>query len=51
MANTWSSSSARASLGAPNCPHLPGVGVAGDSQEEVEELIREAITFHLDGLW
>jgi predicted RNase H-like HicB family nuclease len=32
------------------CPDLPGVGVVGDSQEEVEELIREAITFHLDGL-
>jgi predicted RNase H-like HicB family nuclease len=32
------------------CPDLPGVGVVGDSQEEVEQLIREAITFHLDGL-
>lgn len=32
------------------CPDLPGVGVAGDSQEEVERLIREAITFHLEGL-
>ena len=32
------------------CPDLPGVGVVGDSQEEVEKLIREAITFHLDGL-
>jgi predicted RNase H-like HicB family nuclease len=26
------------------CPDLPGVGVVGDSQEEVEKLIREAIT-------
>ena len=32
------------------CPDLPGVGVVGDSQDEVEQLIREAITFHLDGL-
>ena len=32
------------------CPDLPGVGVVGDTREEVEELIREAITFHLDGL-
>jgi predicted RNase H-like HicB family nuclease len=32
------------------CPDLPGVGVVGDSREEVEALIREAITFHLDGL-
>ena len=32
------------------CPDLPGVGVAGESQEEVERLIREAIAFHLDGL-
>ena len=32
------------------CPDLPGVGVVGDSREEVEALIREAISFHLDGL-
>jgi predicted RNase H-like HicB family nuclease len=32
------------------CPDLPGVGVVGDSQEEVEKLIREAIVFHLDRL-
>lgn len=32
------------------CPDLPGVGVAGDTQDEVEQLIREAISFHLDGL-
>ena len=31
-------------------PDLPGVGVAGDSREEVEQLIREAITLHLEGL-
>ncbi|MGH2783619.1 MAG: type II toxin-antitoxin system HicB family antitoxin [Thermoleophilaceae bacterium] len=32
------------------CPDLPGLGVAGESREEVERLIREAISFHLDGL-
>ena len=32
------------------CPDLPGVGVVGESQDEVERLIREAIGFHLDGL-
>jgi predicted RNase H-like HicB family nuclease len=31
-------------------PDLPGVGVAGDSREEVEQLIREAIELHLEGL-
>jgi len=32
------------------CPDLPGVGVVGDSHDEVEHLIREAITFQLAGL-
>jgi predicted RNase H-like HicB family nuclease len=32
------------------CPDLPDGGVVGDSREEVEQLIREAISFHLDGL-
>ena len=32
------------------CPDLPGVGVAGDTREEVEQLIREAIAFHVEGL-
>jgi predicted RNase H-like HicB family nuclease len=31
-------------------PDLPGLGVVGDTQDEVERLIREAISFHLDGL-
>lgn len=31
-------------------PDLPGVGVVGDSRQEVEQLIREAIGLHLDGL-
>jgi predicted RNase H-like HicB family nuclease len=32
------------------CPDLPGIGVVGDSREEVEQLVREAVSFHLDGL-
>ena len=32
------------------CPDLPGVGVVGNTRQEVEELIRDAITLHLEGL-
>jgi predicted RNase H-like HicB family nuclease len=32
------------------CPDLPGLGVTGTTREEVEQLIREAIPFHLEGL-
>ena len=32
------------------CPDLPGVGVAGDSRAEVEQLVREAVAFQLEGL-
>ena len=31
-------------------PDLPGLGVAGSSRAEVEELVREAIEFHIEGL-
>ncbi len=31
-------------------PDLPGVVSVGDSREEVERLIAEAIQFHLEGL-
>jgi len=31
-------------------PDLPGCIAVGDTQEEVLELIREAIEFHIDGL-
>ena len=31
-------------------PDLPGVISVGDSREEVEQLILEAIEFHLEGL-
>lgn len=32
------------------CPDLPGLGVVGDSRVEVEQLVREAIAFHLEAL-
>ena len=32
------------------CPDLPGLGVVADTREEVEQLAREAVSFHLDGL-
>jgi predicted RNase H-like HicB family nuclease len=32
------------------CPDLPGVGVVGDTREEVEQLVRDAISLHLEGL-
>lgn len=31
-------------------PDLPGVGVVGDTAEQVRTLIRDAILFHLEGL-
>ena len=31
-------------------PALPGLGVTGETRAEVEQLIREGIPFHLDGL-
>ncbi len=31
-------------------PDLPGCIAAGDTREEVLELIKEAIEFHIDGL-
>lgn len=31
-------------------PALPGLGVVGKTRNEVEELIREGIVFHLEGL-
>ena len=32
------------------CPDLPGLGVVGDSREEVEQLIREGIALHVESL-
>ncbi|MBV8897193.1 MAG: type II toxin-antitoxin system HicB family antitoxin [Acidobacteriaceae bacterium] len=31
-------------------PDLPGVITVGDSRAEVEQLIREAIEFHIEGM-
>jgi len=31
-------------------PDLPGLGVAAETLDEVKELIREAIDFHLEGM-
>ncbi|MEX2238475.1 MAG: type II toxin-antitoxin system HicB family antitoxin [Dehalococcoidia bacterium] len=31
-------------------PDLPGCVAAGDTREEVERNIREAVAFHLDGM-
>jgi predicted RNase H-like HicB family nuclease len=31
-------------------PDLPGLGVAGSTFEETEQLIREGIAFHIEGL-
>ena len=32
------------------CPDLPGLGVAGESREEAERLIREGIAVHIETL-
>ena len=32
------------------CPDLPGVIAVGDSRDEVERLIQEAVEFHLEGM-
>ena len=31
-------------------PDLPGLGVVGDTFEEAEQLIREGISIHIEGL-
>ena len=31
-------------------PDLPGLGAAGKTLEEVKDLIREAVEFHLEGM-
>jgi len=31
-------------------PDLPGLGVAGETLEEIKHLVREAIDFHLEGM-
>ena len=32
------------------CPDLPGLGVAGPSYEATEQLLREGIAFHIEGM-
>ena len=32
------------------CPDLPGLGVVGDTREEVEQLIREGVELHIESL-
>jgi len=32
------------------CPDLPGVIAVGDTEDDVLELMKEAIEFHLEGL-
>ena len=32
------------------CPDLPGLGVVGDTREEVERLIRTGIIVHIESL-
>jgi predicted RNase H-like HicB family nuclease len=32
------------------CPDLPGLGVAGATREEVEQLIRESLELHIASL-
>ncbi|MGH9127914.1 MAG: type II toxin-antitoxin system HicB family antitoxin [Acidimicrobiales bacterium] len=48
---TWSVVYERTSTGwSAYVPALPGLGVAGQTRAEVEQLIREGIPFHLEGL-
>jgi predicted RNase H-like HicB family nuclease len=32
------------------CPDLPGLGVVGDTRDEVERLIREGLVIHIESL-
>jgi len=48
---TWSVVFERTSTGwSAYVPALPGLGVTGRTRAEAEELIREGIPFHLEGL-
>ena len=37
-------------VGLPMCRDLPGCVAAGETRQETERLIREAIAFHIEGL-
>ncbi len=32
------------------CPDLPGLGVAGSTYEATEQLLRDGIAFHIEGM-
>jgi predicted RNase H-like HicB family nuclease len=34
----------------PTLPICPGLGAAGETLDEVKDLIREAVEFHLEGM-
>jgi len=40
----------KAATGWGAAPHLPGLGVAGNTLDEVKNLMREAVEFHLEGM-
>lgn len=49
--STWTVVYERTSTGwSAYVPALPGVGVAGSTREETEQLIGEAVGLHLEGL-
>ena len=51
MTTTWSVVYERTATGwSAYVPALPGLGVTGKSRAEVEQLIREGIPFHVEGL-
>ncbi len=51
MSTTWSVVYERTATGwSAYVPALPGLGVTGATRAEVEQLIREGIPFHLEGL-
>jgi len=51
VTTTWSVVYERTTTGwSAYVPALPGLGVTSATRAEVEQLIREGIPFHLDGL-
>ena len=51
MTTTWSVVYERTATGSSAyVPALPGLAVTGATRAEVEQLIREGIPFHLEGL-
>ncbi len=51
MSTTWAVIYERTATGwSAYVPALPGLGVTGGTRAEVEQFIREGISFHLEGL-